>query len=277
MDRYLFEKFVFPFDDELYENACMLFAQQAENIIRKPNSEKITFNYYPQEPSKLQFVVEGISTDNSVSISGVKVHHTSEDVWKLKIVTSIEECDGSYLATRPDGSGLVAVRLVNEHVLDKIEENNIVEAQMVAFALYINIYQDENAYHESQGEKILMADGLVVATDFLVNNSANLTEEERNAKEHSLDNLVNICGTITNCFKYSLKMFDMDLNNYYIANIMTDFGQLKVVFPHPLFPKDIKGFSVGNVIVGKVVLSGDVCIYDYNKYLSPLKNNNSDT
>ncbi|MDO4608703.1 MAG: hypothetical protein Q4B40_05895 [Clostridia bacterium] len=277
MDRYLFEKFVFPFDDELYENACMLLAQQAENIIRKPNSEKVTFNYYPQVPSRLQFVVEGIWTDNSIGISGVKVHHTSEDVWKLKIVTSIKDCDRSYLATRPDGGGLVAVRLVNEHVLDKIEENNIVEAQMVAFAIDINIYQDENAYHEAQGEKILMADGLVIATNFLVNNSANLTEEERNAKEHCLDNLVDICGTITNCFKYPLKMFDMDFNSYYIANIMTDFGQLKVVIPRSLFPKDINGFFAGNVIVGKVVLSGDVCIYDYDKYLSPLKNNNSDT
>lgn len=47
MDRYLFEKFVFELDDETYENACIILAQQAENIVRHPNKEKVTFNNYP--------------------------------------------------------------------------------------------------------------------------------------------------------------------------------------------------------------------------------------
>ena len=65
-------------------------------------------------------------------------------------------------------------------------------------------------------------------------------------------------------------MFNMDLNNYYMANVMTDFGQLKIFIARPLFPNDIEGFAAGNVIVGKVMLSGDVCIYDYDKYSSML-------
>ena len=115
-----------------------------------------------------------------------------------------------------------------------------------------------------------MKDGLVVATDYLVNNNANLTPEERNNKEHCFDNLVDICGTITMCNKFSLNMFDMNLNNYYMANVMTDFGPLKIFIAQPLFPKNIEGFGAGNVIVGKVMLSGDVCIYDYDKYISSL-------
>ena len=55
-----------------------------------------------------------------------------------------------------------------------------------------------------------------------------------------------------------------------MANVMTDFGPLKIFIARPLFPKDIKGFGVGNVIAGKVMLSGDVCIYDYDKYIFPL-------
>ncbi len=277
MDRFLFEKFAFEMEDKLYGNVCTLFAQQAKNIVRKPDSDIVTFNYYPQKPDRLQFVVDGIAADNSVSIGNAKVHHASEDVWKLKIVTPINECESSYIATRPDGNGLIAVRFVNEQVLDSIEENSIIEAQMVAFALDINIYKDENAYHQSQGEKLLMADGLVVATDFLVNNSAKLTYEERANREHGLDNLVDICGTVTNCFKFPLRMFDMDMNSYYIANVVTDFGQIKIVIPRPMFPKDIHGFFAGNVIVGKAILSGDVCIYDYDKYASPLNPEKCDT
>ena len=275
MDRFLFEQFVFEMDDELYYNSCTAFAKTAKNLIKKPNNEKVTFNYYPQEPRRMQLVAEGILDNDSVQINGIRIHHTSEDVWKLKIVTAINDCDDSYLATRPDGNGLTAIRFVNEQVLDNIEHDSTIEAQVVAFAVDINIYENEKAYADgvtpsADEQKLLMKDGLVVATNYLVNNSAHLTEEERKSKEHCFDNLVDICGTITMCNKFSLNMFNMDLNNYYMANVITDFGQLKIFIPRPLFPKDVKGFGAGNVIVGKVLLSGDVCIYDYDKYVSLL-------
>lgn len=271
MDRYLFEKFVFELDDETYENACIVLAQQARNIVKCPGTEKVTFNHYPQNSDRLQLVVEGTMNDKTVQIEGVRMHHVSPDVWKMKVIGSVSDCDNSYLATRSDGNGFVAVRLVNEQVLENIEKERIIEAQMVAFAVDANIYQDYDAYKNSiPPESVLMADGLVVATDFLVNNSAHLTEEERNAKEHCFDNLVDVCGTITMCYKYPLEMFDTKLNSYYIANIMTDFGQLKVIIAQPLFPKNMTGFGAGNVFVGKVLLSGDVCIYDYEKYASQL-------
>ena len=276
MDRFLFDNFVFEMNDELYGNSCVAFAQMAKNIVRKPNEEKVTFNYYPQTPDALQIVVEGGLDNNSVQIGDLKIHHASEDVWKLKIITAIDESDGSYLATRLDDNGLVAVRLVNEQVLDTIEGDTIIEAQMVAFAVNVNIFQDEQAYSDSvspsaDGQKLLMKDGLVVATNYLVNNNANLTAEERNNKDHCFDNLVDICGTITSCYKYSLNMYDMDLRSYYHANIMTDFGQIKIIIPQPILPENIEGFGAGNIIVGKVMLSGDVCIYDYEKYTSELK------
>lgn len=275
MDRFLFDQFVFEMDDEMYDNSCIAFAKMASNIVRNPNTNKVTFNYYPHDPGKLQLVVEGTMDDNNVQIEDVKIHHTSEDVWKLKIVAPIPECEGSFIATRPDGNGLIAIRLVNEQVLEHIEEGDLIEAQVVALALDVHIYQDEAAYADSvsakeDNEKILMADGLALATDFLVNNSATLTEEERQARDHRLDYLVDVRGTITMCYKYPLHMFDVDLNSYYLANIATDFGQVKVIIPQPMFPKDLGGFGVGNVIVAKVLLSGDVCIYDYDKYASPL-------
>lgn len=273
MDRYLFEKFVFELDDETYENACIVLAQQAEDIIRYPDTEKVTFNHYPQDTDLLQLVVEGTMKDKTVQIDGVRMHHVSPDVWKMKVITSVGDCDNSYLATRTDGNGFVAVRLVNEQVLGNIEKESMIEAQMVAFAVDAHIYQDYDAYKNSTPpESILMKDGLVVATDFLVNNSAHLTEEERKAKKHRFDNLVDVCGTITMCNKYPLEMFGTKLNNYYTANIMTDFGELKIIIAQPMFPKDLTGFGAGNIFVGKVLLSGDVCIYDYEKYASKLNN-----
>ena len=65
-------------------------------------------------------------------------------------------------------------------------------------------------------------------------------------------------------------MFYIELNNYYLASVLTDFGQIKVIIPRALFPENVNGFGIGNVIVGKVVISGDVCIYNYEKYSSSL-------
>lgn len=149
MDRYLFEKFVFEMDDELYDNSCVAIAQMSENIVKTPHSNMITFNYYPQEQHKLQLVAQGCLEEDEVQIEDVKIHHAAQDVWKLKIVTDINECNNSYLATRPDGNGLVAIRLVNEQVLENIESDSTIEAQVVAFAIDVNIYENEEAYADS--------------------------------------------------------------------------------------------------------------------------------
>ncbi|MBO5248768.1 MAG: hypothetical protein J6B54_05745 [Clostridia bacterium] len=111
--------------------------------------------------------------------------------------------------------------------MDTIESDSIVEAQVVAFAVDVSIYQNEAAYANS------------------VAPSAN--------------------GQIN--------MFEMELNHYYWANIMTDFGQVKIIIARSLFPKNSQGLCAGNIIVGKVMLSGDVCIYDCNKYASLLNHN----
>ena len=58
---------------------------------------------------------------------------------------------------------------------------------------------------------------------------------------------------------------------------MTDFGPLKIFIAQPLLPNEIEDFGVGNVIVGKVMLSGDVCIYDYEKYASQINEQSNKT
>lgn len=276
MERFLFNQFVFNMEDDTFSDTCVALAKMSENIVRGPDSSKVTFNYYPQTPKRLQFVIDGEIEEKSVCPYDIKVHHVSEDVWKMKIVNELEGHENTYLATREDGDGLIAIRLVNGQVLESVASGDVIEAQVVAFGMGISIFENEDTYANSieeakDGSKYLIGDGTIIPSNFLVNNSAKLTKEEREQRDHSFDNLVDIRGTITNCFKYPLRMFDMDLNSYYIANVATKFGQLKIIIPRPLFPKDITGFGVGNVIAGKVLISGDVCIYDYEKYASNLK------
>lgn len=276
MERFLFNQFIFNMEDDTFSDTCVALAQMSENMVRRPASSQITFNYYPQTPKRLQFVIDAEIEEKSVCPYGIKVHHVSEDVWKMKIVNELEGHENTYLATREDGDGLIAIRLVNGQVLESVASGDVIEAQVVAFGMGVSIFENEDSYANSieeakDGSKYLIGDGTIIPSNFLVNNSAKLTKEEREQRDHSFDNLVDIRGTITNCFKYPLRMFDMDLNSYYIANVATNFGQLKIIIPRPLFPKDITGFGVGNIIAGKVLISGDVCIYDYEKYASNLK------
>lgn len=276
MERFLFDQFVFNMDDDTFSDTCVALAQMSENIVRRSASSKVTFNYYPQTPKRLQFVIDAEIEEKSVCPYGIKVHHVSEDVWKMKIVNELEGHENTYLATREDGDGLITIRLVNGQVLESAASGDVIEAQVVAFGMGVSIFENEDTYANSieeakDGSKYLIGDGTIIPSNFLVNNSAKLTKEEREKRDHSFDNLVDIRGTITNCFKYPLRMFDMDLNSYYIANVATNFGQLKIIIPRPLFPKDVTGFGVGNIIAGKVLISGDVCIYDYEKYASNLK------
>ena len=105
-------------------------------------------------------------------------------------------------------------------------------------------------------------------------NKANLTEKERKKINHSFDNLIDFKGTIKQVWKYLLRMFNMDVNNYYIAEVDTEYGNLHIIMPFLMLPEGIKRFGTGNIIAGKLLISGDVCIDDYEKYAKRIIQNN---
>ena len=71
------------------------------------------------------------------------MHHTSPDVWKLKIIDSLSMHKDCYMASRENGSGCIIIRLVNEQVLGEIKSGDIIEAQVVGMAMAIDIFEDE--------------------------------------------------------------------------------------------------------------------------------------
>ena len=184
MDRYLFESFVFEMEDETMSQSLVVFAHLAKNMIEREGNSKVTFNYYPQEEDKLQLVVEAKKNNGEVAVDNLKVHHTSPDVWKLKIINPLSTHEDCYMASREDGTGCVIIRLVNEQVLGEIKSGDIIEAQVIGMALAIDIFEDEEAYKEGMpegkdGQKYLMGDGAIIPANMIINNNANLSEEER--------------------------------------------------------------------------------------------------
>lgn len=271
MDRYLFECFVFEMKDDMMEQSLVVFANQARTMVEREKISKVTFNYFPQEEDRLQLVIEAEKKEEKVAVNYMKVHHTSPDVWRLKIINPLSMHKDCYMASREDGSGCVIIRLVNEQVLGEIKTGDIIEAQVVGIAMAIDIFETEEEYKEKvpegkDGEKIFMGDGAIIPANMIINNNANLTEEERTEIDHSFDNLVDFKGTIKQVWKYPLRIFDMDVNNYYMAEVDTEYGNLHIVIPFQMFPEGLKGFGAGNIIAGKLLISGDVCIEDYEKY-----------
>lgn len=269
MDRFLFESLFLDMEDETMSNSLVVFAHQAKNMVEKEGNPKVTFNYYPQE-DRLQLVVEAERKNGEVVVNNLKVHHTSPDVWKLKIIDSLSMHKDCYMASRENGSGCIIIRLVNEQVLGEIKSGDIIEAQVVGMAMAIDIFEDEEDYKEKMlkekdGQKYLMEDGAVIPANMIINNNNNATEGGKEIN-HLLDNLVDFKGTIKQVWKYPLRIFDMNVNNYYMAEVDTEYGNLHIVIPSPMLPERLKGFGEGNIITGKLLISGDVCIYDYEKY-----------
>ena len=271
MDRFLFEEFVVPLDDEVLDGFYKMILSKAQKKVEF--KEKGYYNYYPQEKENMQLILETTRRENNLNLENMYFHHVSNSVWKFKIINPLSEFPNTYLASREDGTGGIIIRLVNEAVLGKkIETGDVIEAQICAFAINGGIFETEKDYEDTiptakNGEKYMMGDGALMPLNLIVNNNANLSEEEKAEKEHIKDNLLTYKGTIKTANAYDLNMFDMDLPQYYSVTIDTEYGELPIFFTRELLNPNMKGIGEGNIIEGELFLSGDVCINDYDKYI----------
>ena len=276
MNRYLLNNFLYEMDDEIFQNLLILFCKEAQVRIEIKN--KCFFNYYPQENQALQLIVEGEDNEEKgVEIVDFFVHHTSSDIWKMKIIDKIKNSDNnSYMVSNENGEGGYCIRFVNKEVLGDINEGDIVEAQVVGLALNIDIYENDEDYINNieagkDGSKNLLGEGQMFPLNLILNNSVDLSREEREKRNHTLDNIMTIKGTIKSANRLELNFANTKFNDYYLAIIDTAFGKLPIFFTQTMLPKGIEGFGLGNVIVADILLSGDVCISEYDKYISKKK------
>lgn len=271
MDRYLFNEFVFPLDEDILDNFYKFILTSAQDKVEI--GDKGYYNYYPQEDRGIQLIMETTKDGHKVGLDNMFFHHTSASVWKLKIIHALSKFPNTYMVSSEDGDGAIIIRLVNEAVLGKeLVPGDIIEAQVSGFAINGGIYENENDYddiipYSEDGKKHMLADGALMPINMILNNSAMLTDDERENKDHFKDNILSFKGTIKLAKAYDLNMFDTDFPNYYYAIIDTNFGDLQIFFTRELLNKDMKGFGRGNIIHGELFLSGDVCINDYDKYI----------
>ncbi len=248
MDRFLFEKFIVKLEDNVWDKACKMQLKDAQYKIQR--DEKVWYNYYPQKEQGVQIVLETTKEGDDLNIDNVYFHHSSSSVWTFKVITIIDKEEHVYLVSREDGTGGYIIRLVNTGVLGKeITEGDVITAQVSGFLIQGQISEED--------EEKEIEDGVLLPVDLINNKSANSVDAW----------LLAFKGKIKYANKYNLTLFNEQLPCYYNAVIDTAYGELELFFTNENLPAEMDGFGEGNMIAGKLFLSGDVAIYDYEKQI----------
>ncbi len=275
LDNYLMSQYI-PIDTDdpnIMDGVYRMILAEAEKKVKI--GDKQYYSYHPKKvnPRNINLILETDWEGKNVNLKELYFHHDSIYYWSVKVISKLNSFRHTYLVSDMDGNGASIVRIVNEAVLEKEpQEGDILRMKVCAFLLQGDFYKDDEDYSNSaepnvNGERNLLGEGALMPIQLLVNNQASYTEEERNNIDHSLDNVISFKGTIKDVNSLNLYMFETDLPQYFCATIQTQFGGLPIYFTAEQFPKQLGRVTTGNVLAGQILISGDVCIGEYTKYI----------
>lgn len=214
------------------------------------------------------------ATDGSCHVIGFDTHSSGNCVWKARIngLTNPKEAEKTQcrciLKRSEDGCGMAVVNIINADVLPSFLDDEEITLQMIAFALTIDYYPDEDAYADSQpdwedGKKWLIADGSIFPTGFMNNHDAQNPECE---KDPRMDDYNLIRGTVKNVYWGVTEIGENKYNTYIRTVIETQFGDLELIHTEEQVNElQRKYIKKGCVVNGVFILSGDAAIYEYQK------------
>ena len=183
MDNFLFDNFIIPLEDSTLKDFYKVILSEAQTKVKY--GEKEYYNYYPQEKKNIQIILETTEKDNKLKVDNMFFHHTSGTVWRLKIIEVMNNFPNTYLVSREDDTGVIIIRLVNKAVLGKkLKTGDIIEAQVSAFGMNIDVYKNEKSQNDSifvseNMNKIIFEDGVLIPSNLIINNNTIMNEKER--------------------------------------------------------------------------------------------------
>ena len=275
MDKYIFEQFITHIDSNDTSNFFKYLLINSQEKI--DTEEKRYLQYYPQSKKGIKLIVEATKDSNDkLNVSGFKFHHLSKQEWEFKIVVPMKSFPNTYVVKRANNTGSSCIRLVNENVIGKeLKPGTTIKGQVCGIVMLADIFKKEDDYRDTipvneEGNKTVMNDGYIIPFNLITNNDAKLSEAERNKRNHSRDNLLTFKSKLKNVKEKEISMFDLELPNYYTATIDTTYGELDIIIPKSIANKYKGKIENGNVIIGELLLSCDLCI---DKYKDKVKKN----
>ena len=268
MDKYIFEQFITQLDKEDIPNFFKYLLINAKEEIETKTKKNL--QYYPQKEKGIKIVVETSKTkDDKFNIDGFKFHHLSNQEWEFKIVKDMKTFPNTYIVKRANNTGSSCIRIVNEEILNKdLKPGSKIKGQVCGIVMLADIFKKEDDYRASvptnkDGNKTIMNDGYIIPFNLITNNDAKLSESERKKRNHQRDNLLTFKSKLKNVQEKEISMFNLKFHNYYTATIDTSYGELDIVIPKSIHQKYKGKIEDGNVIIGELLLSCDVCIDKY--------------
>lgn len=259
MDFYLYEQFVTTINNNDKENFLKYLLLNYQEEIDTKNKKYLL--YKPHEKG-IELLIETTKVKKGqLDLNQMLFHHFSDQEWDFKIVTPLTPFTNTYVVKRTNDTGSSIIRVVNEGVNEKgLKENDIIKGQVCGIVMIADLYESESDYRETiptnkDGNKTIMNDGYLIPFNLLNNSNSKLTEEERNSRDHRRDNLLTFKAKLKNINQKQIKMFNIEVPDYYTATIDTNFGELDIIIPRSIASKYKKEIKEGTVIIGELLLS----------------------
>lgn len=233
------------------------------------------YPYLNQHFGDAQIILRTLRNDEEkrFEVVGMDTHSSGNCVWDVLLSDiNISRKDADEMERRcvvkrkSDGGGMAVVNIVNADVLPSFDEDEEVKLQMIAFPAYIEYFEDEDAYAESQpdgtgGRKWLLSDGTVMPAGLFRNRNP---ESEEFEKDEDLDDLMLIRGTVKKLYNGVFELGVEEHDAYIRCVIGTEHGDLEIVHTIDDVKEDQRDqIRVGATVNGVFVLSGDAAIYEY--------------
>lgn len=211
-------------------------------------------------------------------------------VWKVRFSDMSLKNETPYNMVRlsavknTESGGFTIMQLINADVLPSFLEDDEIEAQVVAYAIDVNYYADEDAFadtipecegmkfEEFNGHKLLPAMGSVFPNGFM---HGHLVKEDGSCEQDdSADELVAITGVVKSAYVKSVQLNDETIAKFIVTRIDTQFGELDIVHSRPMISdEEASMIKEGAIVQAVAILSGDVAINEYeNGFVKDHKN-----
>jgi len=213
--------------------------------------------------------------EKTIEFRGLDAHSKSNCIWNLRVAPMgiinadlDDNTDCMCVFCKPEGkSGIVVVDVINANVLPSYLENDITKLQMVAFAESVHYYPNDDAYTEAQpvesdGNRHLLSDGLIMPYGYLYNHSE---DRQDSKKDYSKDDLVLIKSTVKGVHQGCVEVgADITEGAYLRILIDTEYGPLEIVHTlDQIEESERENIKPGAVVTGLCTLTGNAAIEDY--------------
>ena len=287
MDWYLCKRY-FPvlkeLESDMLEEALTMIGEEAQEYVKTDNI--YYHEYFPQAKPGVQLVTEIDKNGDQWEWENLMFHHVGyndRQIWEMVCESKFKEFDETFHYNSADGDGMGIIRLVNRNVLGELKRGDTFKAQVCGIVIWGKIFETEKEYDDfSTGgdkDRTVLADGFLAPLDFLSNHLVYPDGGQKKDVDYSEDNLMTIKGTIKTCYKFDNRLCGIEQPTYYGVTMDTVHGkELLLIFDKSILEENERSyFAKGNVILARVLLSGDPCVGKYEKSLKKREVEKSDT